>query len=169
MTRGLAELSVARWAPARLRMTAGACAATLAVGCMSIGDLPPVDLEERGWTVWTGQATWRPERDAAVLAGDVLAARQDDGDVFVNFSKAALPLFTAHTVDGKWQIEFVERGRAYSGRGRPPARFAWFALPHLLADHTTELSGWTVDWRAPDELALENERTGERIHLIVDQ
>ncbi len=142
--------------------------AALAGACMTIGDLPAVDLEQPGWTTWTGQATWRPTGTAAPLAGDILAGRHEDGDVFVSFSKAALPIFTAHTTAGKWQIEFVERGRSYSGFGRPPKRFAWFALPSLLDERGTSLSGWVIDWRAADELVLLNDTTGERMHLIVD-
>lgn len=141
----------------------------LAAACTSIGDLPPVDLVgEPGWTTWTGQASWRRVADAPPLAGDLLAALHNDGDVFISFSKAALPIFTAHTANDKWQIEFVERDRSFSGRGSPPDRFAWFALPSLLADHDGTLPGWTVDWRADDELVMENGRTGERVHLFVD-
>jgi hypothetical protein len=142
---------------------------TLLCGCAFVGDLPPVDLNDPGWTTWTGQATWRPNSDAPRLAGDIVASRHDAGDVFVNFSKAALPLFTAHTVDGKWQIEFVERGRNYSGRGSPPKRFVWFALPGLLTDRDAKLENWLVDWPATDELVLENGKTGESIHFFVDQ
>lgn len=145
-----------------------AVAALLAAGCTTIGDLPPVDLDDPGWTTWTGQATWRRERDANPLAGDILAARNAGGDVFVSFSKAALPVFSAHTANGKWQIEFVERGRSYSGRGSPPQRFAWFMLPELLAHRARELPGWTIDWRAPDELVMENDKSGERMHLYLD-
>ena len=137
-------------------------------GCTSIGDLPPVDLEQPGWQTWTGQAGWRRERDAPPLAGDLLAGLHASGDVFVSFSKAALPVFTAHTVDDRWQIEFVERGRSYSGRGSPPDRFAWFALPAILDGETAELPGWTIDRRADGELLMENERSGERLHLFVD-
>ena len=137
-------------------------------GCVFIGDLPPVDLADPGWTTWTGQATWRRKADVPRLAGDVVAAYHSNGDVFVNFSKAALPIFTAHTADGKWQIEFVERGRNFSGRGDPPKRFAWFQLPALLADRDAEIDDWTVDWRADDELVLENPETGERMHLFLD-
>lgn len=145
-----------------------ALAAMLGGGCMTIGDLPAVDLDEAAWTTWTGQATWRPNIEASPLAGDILAGLHEDGDVFVSFSKAALPIFTAHTTAGKWQINFVERGRSYSGRGRPPKRFAWFALPSLLDERGTTLSGWVIDWRAPDELVLLNGKTGERMHLLVD-
>ncbi|MFW2403785.1 MAG: hypothetical protein ACN4GT_03385 [Gammaproteobacteria bacterium] len=142
---------------------------TLAVtSCMFIGDLDPVDLDAPGWQVWTGQATWRRNAEAPRLAGDIVAARRDNDDVFVNFSKAALPLFSAQTADGKWQIEFVERGRDYSGRGKPPKRFAWFFLPALLADPTAELEGWSVDRPAADELVLENPETGEIIRMFLD-
>ena len=62
----------------------------------------------------------------------------------------------------------MERGRSFSGRGDPPARFAWFELPKLIADRDRTLPGWIVEWRADDELWIENERSGERVHLFVD-
>ena len=103
-------------------------ATAITSACTSIGDLPPVDLSAPGWSTWSGQASWRREAEAAPLAGDLLAGLAEDGDVFVGFSKAALPVFTAFTSDGKWQIEFVERGRSFSGRGDPRPGYGQSAL-----------------------------------------
>ncbi len=139
----------------------------LAVGCVSVGPFPEVDLDSADWTVWTGQGVWRRGEDDPTLAGEVVLARQAGGDVLVSFSKPPLPVFTARTFGRLWKIEFVERGRSYQGLGRPPSRFVWFAIPSVI-DGAPLPKGWSWRTRNTNELAIENRRTGESILLVLD-
>jgi len=132
-----------------------------------MAELPEADLESPGWTVWTGQALWKPATEQAALAGDMIVGQRAGGDIFVSFTKTPLPLFTARAVDSRWRIDFVERGRSYSGRGSPPQRFIWFRIPEIL-DGNSNISGWSIEKPAADEIVLTNARTGERVQMIVD-
>lgn len=140
-------------------------------GCAGLfgrsAEAPAVDLSAAGWHIWTGQAAWVRERDQPALAGDLLVAKNANGNVFVSFTKAALPLFTARTsVDG-WWIDFVERGRSYSGAGSPPGRFIWFRVPDVLQG-SDDIADWSVSWARDDEVILLNPRSGERIQMLID-
>ncbi len=137
-------------------------------GCASDPVLPPMDLQSPGWKVWTGQVIWQRATAAAPIAAELLAAYGSDGQILVNLSKSSLPLFTAQAVTSGWRIDFVQRGGSRSGGGKPPARFVWFFLPSLLADPVLELSGWSIDWPAADQVVLANARTGERIQVILE-
>jgi len=128
---------------------------------------PEVDLSEPGWQIWTGQAAWTPGSDKPPLAGDLLVAAHVDGDLFVSFSKAALPLFTARANDQGWWIDFVERDRSYSGAGEPTKRFIWFRLPEILQG-ASDIPGWSVNRPAADEIDLMNPRSGERVKMLID-
>lgn len=138
----------------------------LLCGCSTLGTLPPVDLSEPGWTVWNAQALWKRTEDRAALAGELIVARHDNGNVLVSFSKPPLPIFTAQSTAGAWKIDFVERGRSYSGRGRPPRRFIWFSLPQVLSGRPPP-AGWRVETAREGELELLH-RGGERIRLVLD-
>jgi len=137
-------------------------------GCSTVGPLPRVDLDDPSWSVRTGQALWKPRSDRPQLAGELIVARHTAGWVFVSFSKPPLPIFTAQTDDASWRIDFVERGRSYSGSGRPPKRFVWFRLPELI-DGSAAPPGWGVERPTDDEIVLENPRTGEVIRVVLDR
>lgn len=139
----------------------------LGAGCAAWVELPRVDLSGPGWTVWTGQALWEPVGRESALAGELLAARHDNGDLFVTFSKSPLSVFTAHSAAGGWRIEFVERGRMRAGRGRPPDRFLGFVIPQVLAGYRPPAK-WQAQWVDESELELMH-RDGERLHLVLDR
>jgi hypothetical protein len=136
-------------------------------GCGTVASLPEVDLDEPGWTVWSGQAVWRSAADRPPLAGELIVARHDDGDVLVSFSKPPLPIFTAQSVGRLWRIDFVERGRSYSGRGRPPRRFVWFRLPNLIGDGAAP-EGWRVEGGGDRDWSLRHPGRGESIRVVLD-
>jgi len=137
------------------------------VACAGAPPLPKVDLTDPAWQVWTGQALWKPGEERPALAGDLLTARHENGDIFVSFTKTPLPLFTARTADAIWRIDFVERDRSYSGKGTPPTRFVWFYLPEMLAGAPAPPS-WTLAREPADELLLTNAHTGESIRIVLD-
>ncbi len=148
-------------------LLAGLCLLCLA-GCSKLISLPEVDLDQPGWTVWEGQALWTPRADRPALAGDLIVARNRDGDVLVSFSKSPFPIFTAQTSGNEWRIDFIDKGRSYSGFGRPPKKFVWFQLPGLLEGGSLK-KPWKVDRPAENEWLLANPKTGEKIRVVLEK
>lgn len=94
-------------------------------------------------------------------------AEHASGDMLVALSKPPVPLFTAQASSGRWQIEFADRGRHYSGRGRPPARFVWFKIPAILRGASPP-KPWEVSADGHGGLLLNQPKTGETIRLVLD-
>jgi hypothetical protein len=130
--------------------------------------MPQVDLADAEWTVWSGQAVWRPRAERPSLAGELIVARNIRGDVLINFSKPPFSIFTAQTSEGSWKIDFIESERSYSGKGRPPKRFVWFYLPEILGGAPPP-ENWTAESAAGDEWKITNTKTGETIKLVIDR
>lgn len=135
-------------------------------GCASL-QLPDVDLEEETWQVRQGQAVWKANADAPPIAGDLLIAKDNAGNVFISFSKGPVPVFTARSTADGWLLDLAVRGKSFSRRGNPPKRFIWFAVPALL-DGAPPPKGWTADKVADDEWMLEKPKNGETVRLILD-
>lgn len=129
-------------------------------GCQTIPALPPVNLSEPGWTTRQGQAVWRPKKDAAEIAGEMLVASHPDGRGFVQFTKTPLPFVVAQTTANSWQIHFVPRNKTYSARGKPPVGLIWFHLPHCLAGAPPP-KNWSWQTLEHDGFRLQNRSTGE--------
>jgi hypothetical protein len=138
------------------------------VGCSRLVSLPDVDLDNPEWTVWEGQALWTPRSGLTALAGDLIVARNADGDVLVSFSKSPFPVFTAQTSGSLWRIDFIDKGRSYSGLGRPPKKFIWFKLPDLLQGASPP-KHWDVRQSADNEWSMVNRKTGETIRVVLDR
>lgn len=137
-------------------------------GC--IASAPPlhkVDLGDPGWRLWRGQALWKANVERPALAGDLIVAHHINGDILVSFSKSPLPIVTARTAGDWWRIDFVERGRFFEGRGRPPQRIIWFLLPDLLEGASTP-ENWEVDATTEGEWSMANQQTGETIRMVMD-
>ncbi len=135
--------------------------------CAAVEPFAEVDLEDPDWEVWMAQAVWTVEADRPSLAGELIVARHERGDTFVSFSNPPIPFFTARATPHAWRMEFVERGRNHAGRGRPPARFVWFALPDILAGGAPPRQ-WRIERPADDEIELSHAR-GEHIRLVIDR
>lgn len=146
---------------------AGLLLMAVLAGCVTVNSLPEVDLSAAGWKVYNGQALWKPGANKPTLAGDLIAARHVNGDVLINFSKPPFPIFTARTAGNLWQLEFIERGRSYAGRGIPPQRFVWFLVPDLL-EGAAAPGGWEMPERSAGRLSLKNRKTGEEILVVID-
>lgn len=138
------------------------------LGCSRVVSLPEVDLTDPQWTVWEGQALWKPRSDLPALAGDLIVARNGKEDVLISFSKSPIPIFTAQKSGRFWRIDFVEQGKSYSGIGRPPKRFVWFRLPALL-EGASAPKHWEVEEVAEDDWSMSNRRTGETIRVVLDR
>jgi hypothetical protein len=130
--------------------------------------LPAVDLSAPGWTVWTGQALWKAEADRAAIAGDIVLARHNNGDVLISFAKPPVSIFTAQTSAHLWRIDLVYTQRAHSGAGNPPSRFVWFRIPAMLQDSTVP-AGWRMLAEAESVWELQNPDSGESIRLVLDK
>jgi hypothetical protein len=132
------------------------------LGCRTAPPLPPADISTPNWRLQQGQAVWKPTRSRPELAGELLLATRTNGDFFVQFSKTPFNLATAQMMDGQWQIEFGNGERRWTGRGKPPSRFAWFQLPHAIAGEELNRN-WRFTRIQPDSWRLENPRTGESL------
>ena len=137
-------------------------------GCSRVVSLPEVDLDNPGWTVWEGQVLWKPRADRESLAGDLIVARNADGDVLVSLSKSPFPIFTAQTSGMLWRIDFIDKGRSYTGFGRPPSKFIWFRLPALI-DGASPPKNWEVRKAADGGWTISNRKTGETIRVVLDR
>jgi hypothetical protein len=138
----------------------------IAGGCATARPMPQVNLEAPGWSLWTGQAVWQPPGERPRVAGELVAARNVNGDVLVSFSKPPFPVFTAQTAGSLWRLDITGR-RSYGGSGRPPKRFVWFWLPAML-DGGPAPGRWQLERPFDDELLLVNQRSGESIRVVLD-
>ena len=138
------------------------------VSCSRIVSLPEVDLEDPEWTIWEGQALWTPRSDRTAVAGDLIVARNADGDVLISFSKSPFPIFTAQTSGRLWRIDFVDKGRSYYGIGRPPKKFVWFFLPELI-EGVPAFKHWEIQDVEDGEWSMSNRKTGETIRVVLDR
>src|SRR6266478_8672171 len=115
-----------------------------------------------GWQVQEGQALWRPRRGYPELAGDLVVASDADGRCLIQFSKTPLELVSAQITRANWLIEFPPRRLAFSGRDRPPARFAWLFLHAALGGQTLPAQ-FVFERKADGAWRLENTRSGETL------
>ncbi len=138
------------------------------VSCRTAVSFAPVNLGQTGWSVHRGQAIWRRQAGSAGIAGDLLVATRSDGEAFVQFSKGALPLVTAQSRPHAWRAAFpLDKGRQYSGRGRPPLRIIFLQLVPVLAGAPTPRD---YSWHSipGDGWSLENTVTGESLEVYWD-
>ncbi len=131
-------------------------------GCRTVPPLPPVNLQEPGWTVREGQAVWQMKRGAPELAGDILMATRPDGRSFVQFSKSPFPLMIAQATANTWEVQVPTQNKRYSGHGRPPARLIWLWLPRVLSGQPPP-KGWTWRKLVNGSWRLENPSSGESL------
>ena len=137
----------------------------LCASCRTAPPLPPADFSSPNWRVRQGQAVWKPSKNRPELAGDLLLATNANGNYVIQFSKTPFTLAAAQVADGAWQIEFGNARHSWSGRGAPPARFAWFQLPRSLAANEPGRP-WIFTRQADDSWRLENTRTGEMLEVV---
>ncbi len=138
------------------------------IGCSRIISLPDVDLHDPQWTVWKGQALWTPRAGMTALAGDLIIAQNPEGDALISFSKPPFPIFTAQMSGRLWRIDFIDKGRSFSGIGRPPGKFVWFRLPDLL-EGAAAPKHWVAARTTEYDLTLTNRKTGEKIRVVLDR
>ncbi len=137
-------------------------------GCATAPPLPPVNLQEPGWTVREGQAVWKKSREAPEITGEILLATGPEGRVFVQFSKNPFPIMIAQATAKTWEVEVPTQNKRYSGHGRPPARLIWLWLPRVLSGQPPP-RGWA--WPRIDNSGwrLENSTTGESLEVYFNE
>ena len=153
--------------PGRLSAPLSILLVALLWGCSISAPLPEVDLSAPGWKVWNGQVLWKPKADRPAIAGEVVLARHQNGDVFISFSKPPVPIFNAQTYDDRWKIDLIYSEQSHAGFGSPPSRFIWFQIPALLQGARAP-EGWQVQAVDNTTWELENPETGEHIRLVLD-
>ncbi len=148
-------------------LLAAALLPALGTACGAGRSMPEADLGKPGWSVWSGQALWERSGDRPPVAGELVLARNDDGDVVVNFAKPPFSIFTVRTEGRNWWLDFIQAGRTRSGTGRPPRRFIWFYVPDMLFGDPPP-RGWTVSREANGAWSITRQETGESIRLVLD-
>ncbi len=144
----------------KARILFGLLAMICLSGCHTPLQWDTFKFSDPGWTVWNGQAVWRPTRSMPELSGDLTVAVNTNGQAFVQFTKT-LPFATARLDGKRWQIEFPAGDRLYSGRFPLPSHFGLLRLP-AVATESPVGKHWTkkVDL---DQWELQNVGTGETL------
>lgn len=136
--------------------------------CSTVPPLPPLNLQEPGWTVRQGQAVWRMKRGGRELSGELMLATRPDGRVFVQFSKMPFPLLVAQATPNTWEVEIPVQKKRYSGHGRPPTRLIWLYLPRVFSGQPPP-KGWSWQRLDNETWRLENRATGESVEGYLSQ
>jgi hypothetical protein len=121
-----------------------------------------------GWRVQQGQALWRPRSGMPELGGDLVFATDAAGRAVIQFAKTPMALVSAQTTSNRWLIDFPPRNLGFSGRGGPPARFAWLSLPAGLAGKAL-VPPLRFERKPDGGWRLENTRSGEAIEGFLAQ
>jgi len=112
------------------------------------------------WRLRLGQAVWQPPSGCTAIAGELLLATSPAGACYLEFSKTPLTLVVAVRDRERWCVQYSSAGRAFSGRGNPPARWTWLHLSRALAGETLPAEIKFTQTAAGD-WQLENAKTGE--------
>lgn len=139
-------------------------------GC-STTPAPIIDLANRHWQSWQGQALWKTPTGTEI-AGDVLLARSDTGEIYAELSKPPIVVIHVQTTgngkQARWWLHSLDGGK-HQGTGSPPTQVIWFAMPNIVASGATaENQKWRVDATEAGEITVENPLTGERVQLFLD-
>lgn len=137
-----------------------------ACGCRTPVSIPPVNLDQPGWTVHNGQAIWHRKRGGEGVAGEILIATRPDGRAFVQFSKNPFPLVVAQCTATAWSVEFPPQNKHYSGRGRPPQRIIFLQLPRVLSGWPPP-RGWSWKKLKNGGMQLEDLSSGEALDVYL--
>ena len=130
------------------------------LGCHTAPRFGPLDLASPGWQTRSGQAIWKPDRSKPEIVGDLLVSSDENGNAYVQFSKA-FPIVSARLSREGWQAEFPPQNKRYSAPGNPPSRIVWLQLLRAVTD--AEVNGrWTVE-RTESSLTLTNTHSGESV------
>lgn len=153
MSRSFALLSL-------IALLTGLAATT---GCRTSPPLqPPPRLDGPDWRVREGQALWLPQRAGIVLAGEIIFAAHPDGSFVIEFGKPPIPLVSAQSWGGRWQVIYPTFRKRFASRGAPSAKHLWLWLPTALRGEPLP-TGVFFSQSPEQRWRLENTRTGEYI------
>ena len=124
--------------------------------------MAPVDFNQPGWTVKSGQLIWQPKAGAPEVAGHILLASGPFGETFIRFSKDPMEIVLARQTHEGWDLRIPAFNKSYGGRGKPPRRVAWFQLADAVFRNSTS-KDWRWQDRSEGRWALVNLKTGERL------
>ena len=131
-------------------------------GCAMVPPLPPVNLQDAGWTVREGQAVYCQKKGVPEIAGELLVASRADGRAFVQFSKTPFPVVVAQSTHNSWEVQLPMENKRYSGKGQPPKRLIFLYLPKVLVGQPPP-QGWEWKQLEGKNWRLENPQTGESL------
>lgn len=135
------------------------------VGCRTIPPSPTIDLREPGWTTQLGEATWKRDEAAEILAVEILLARRGTNLTFLQVSKGGLPLFEVTLANGLWNIRSSDGQKSYGGQGNPPVQAGPGQLAQVLAGLPLT-RGWE-GVLAGESIRLSCPRTGEEWEVFM--
>ncbi len=134
-------------------------------GCSTPSDLPPLDLQEDGWTVHRGQAAWERKPFSEGIAGEYIAGqRRNQGVTFAEFGTPIAPVARAREAEGRWEIQFPEVNLAFKGKGQPPSNWIWFHVPDVLSGGQPP-DGWSMTKKESGSVILAREKGNEKLTL----
>jgi hypothetical protein len=117
---------------------------------------------DSGWHVQQGQALWRPKSGLPEFGGDLVLARDDQGNCLIQFDKTPMAILSAQTTTNRWLIKFPQKNWSFSGHGSAPLRFSWLYLPAALAGQPLP-KPLHFENKPDGGWRLENSRTGETV------
>lgn len=143
------------------------CGAGIFAGCKNLPPPATVNLLESGWIIRHADAIWKPNASAEVLAVELLFARRAaKGQMYLQVSKAGLPLVEVMLAHDTWSIRPADGRGAFGGRGNPPAQAGPGQLAHGLAGLPIT-KGWE-GVREGDVLQLRRPATGEEWEVFLE-
>lgn len=120
------------------------------------------DTSGPNWRVQQGQALWRPKKDLPEFGGDLVLARDDNGNCLIQFDKTPMAILSAQITTNRWLIKFPQREMSFGGRGAGWTRFAWLYLPAAL-DGKPLPKNFKFERKPDGGWRLENPGTGETV------
>jgi len=140
----------------------------LSTGCRSLSPLEPVDLQQEGWTVRTGEGVWRGSRKSPEISGEILIAHGTNGQEFVAYTKTPFAVVLAQQRADEWQIESPARHKRHTGRGQAPGSILWLQLPKI-AQGKDPAPGWTLKRESNSRWRLEHDSDGESVEVFLSK
>ena len=135
------------------------------LSCQNLQNAPTIDLGQKNWEVVRGQAVWKTHERK--VSGDITLAINKNNDMYVEFLKTPVVIFSSQTYQNKWWVSTVE-GKRYSGTGSPPKRIFWFNILKHLTINEALPKGWVVNEKNGSKRFINTEKNQD-ILVVLDE